>query len=155
MAAALLANRPAIVTAAPAVTSGSAYASGQCIGGLIELGKAQNGPLHLIAQSAIIADASLQNLPIDLFLFYDQPQGSTFTDKTAVSLVAADQPKCIGVIPVADWKAEGIGQALNLALPVNIDIGRSLWGAMVARGAPSFASTSAIALQLNLLKSWL
>ena len=151
--AAFITNRPARLADTPVITSGSAYASGQSIGGLRELARAQVGPLHLIAQSLIIADASAQNLPIDVFLFYDQPSGgSTITDKSAISLAAADKLLCIGVVSVVDWKAEGIGQALNLALPVEIDNGKSLWSAMVARGTPTFGSTSALTLQLDLLK---
>ena len=151
--AAFIANRPARLADTPVITSSSAYASGQSVGGLRELAHAQTGPLHLIAQSLIIADASAQNPPIDVFLFYDQPGGgSTITDKSAISLAAADKLLCIGVVHVTDWTAEGLGQALNLALPVEIDNGKSLWYAAVERGAPTFGSTSALTFQFDFLK---
>src|SRR5262249_35588873 len=137
----------------PTITSGSAYASGQSIGGLPGLAPAQTRPLHLIAQSLILPHASAQNQPIHLFLFFDQPRGgSTLTGKSALSPAPADKRPCIGVVSVVDWTAEGIGQAPNLALPIEIDNGKSLWSAMVARGTPTFGSTSALTLQLDLLK---
>lgn len=151
--AAFIANRPARLADTPAVTAGSAYASGQSAGGLRELGHAQTGPLHLILQSVIVADASAQNQPLDIYLFHDQPSGgSTITDKTAISLAAADKLLCIGVIHVTDWTSEGLGQALNLALPIEIDSGKSLWYAAVERGAPTFGSTSALTFQFDFLK---
>jgi hypothetical protein len=57
--AAFIANRPVRLADSPTITSGSAYASGQSVGGLRELAHAQTGPLHLILQSVVVADASI------------------------------------------------------------------------------------------------
>ena len=50
---------------------------------------------------------------------------------------------------MTSWTADGIGFVGNLAMPVYVTGGKSLYAVLIARGAATFTSTSSVSVQLN------
>lgn len=91
---------------APTVTTGSAYASGNSVGGLITIDNTPTvkGPieeewLSLILQSLVVADFDNQKQPITFYFFNAQP--SAIADKVAYAPTKADLQKLIATVIVA------------------------------------------------------
>jgi hypothetical protein len=145
-----------VVTAAPAVQV-AAYAAGQVIGGLQTI----PGFGRLTGGSGIVQMASVflkvgNTQPIDLVLFNTNPAASTFADKAALAVVAADFDKLIGVAHVTDWTNLGtpsLGMATALGMPFQLPTGSdAVYVVPVARGAITFASTSDFKFALKALR---
>lgn len=142
-----------LVTATPTITSGVAYATGNCIGGVMTFPALADRGFCTI-MSLVITDASGQNTPCDLFLFNQSPTAQT--DKAAVSLTAADLLKCIGVVPTvaSDYASAGTGSVagktgkLNLFLAVGGSVDNNVYGLLVARGPGTYTSTSAVSVSI-------
>lgn len=138
----------------PTVTASSAYASGNSVGGLLTFANGVRfaGGTGLV-QSALLQFKSAQSGNYDLILFSSNPANSTIADKTAFSLAVADYNKVIGAIPISYYTSLGtpsVAEALNLALPV-ISTTTSLFGALVTRSTPTFASTSDVQVTLQVI----
>lgn len=143
-----------IAASTPVVTSGSAYANGNVVGTQLTFLNLQDGGYSVIYSASLI-DQSGQNIPIDLFIF-NAPLTSAITDKTAVALNAADLRACVGVISIAavDYAAAGTGSVAAKAGKANLFIGvaggpdDNCYGLLVARGAGTYTSTSAITVNI-------
>lgn len=142
----------------------AAYSAGNAVGGLITFagaarvsGAAGAPGTSGLVQSASIYSKALQTTQFDLILFSSNPTGSTVTDKTAIDVVAADFDKILGVAHITDWTALGatrsMAQAQNLAMPYALVSATSIYGALVCRGGPTFASTSDISVGLRLIRN--
>lgn len=141
----------AVVAAAPAVTASSAYASGNVIGTKFTLaGLARVAGGTGLMQMASIQCKSAQSFACDMILFHTDPSASTFTDKTALSIAAADFDKIIGVISFAAgaWTSLGtpsFAQAIQLGMAYKLASGQvDGYGVLVSRGTPTFSSTTDI-----------
>jgi hypothetical protein len=140
------------LTVAQIVTASSAYVSGNAVGGLITLAGINRGTgLSILVQSVLVTSKSAQTNPMDLLLFNANPTGSTCTDKTAVSIVAADAGKLVGVAHVTDWTSGGtasIGQMqqppMGIAVPAT-----TLYACLVTRGTPTWTSTSDVSVVVS------
>ena len=92
--------------------------------------------------SATLIDYALQSISTELWLF-----NATVTppdDSAAWTISDADALKLVGIIPFTTYYAsvlnsvsEAIGQGIGFQLPVG---GTSLFGCLVTRGAPTYAS---------------
>lgn len=139
-------------TQAPAITSGSAYAAGNVVGGLLTFaGMARAAGQGGVLQSALLRDKSGQNASYDLFLFDSAP--TTPSDKTAVALSAADLAKCVGVVPLSGAalgaaSTMGVITAAGLGLAYKLGAGTSLYGILVTRGTPTYAGTADVSVDL-------
>ena len=135
-----------------AAVTAALYATGNCVGALRTFaGMARAAGQGGILQTAIIRDKAGQNVAYDLFLFDSAP--ATPTDKTAIALSAADLAKCIGVVSFAGAAlgaatTMGVVTAAGLGMAYKLASGTTLYGILVARGAPTYASTSDIAVEL-------
>jgi hypothetical protein len=140
------------LTVAQTVTASSAYVSGNAVGGLITLAGINRATgLSILVQSVLVTSKSAQTNPMDLLLFNASPTGSTCTDKTAVSIVAADAGKLVGVAHVTDWTSGGtasIGQMnqppIGIAVPAT-----TLYACLVTRGTPTWTSTSDVSVVVS------
>src|SRR5215469_10612694 len=147
-----------VFSATPTITSGSAYAAGNCVGGLITLASV---PAHAVGyiQGASITDVDGQDAATDVYLFSDTPSGSsTITDKTQINIATADLPLLIGTahLATADWTLlgttkPGYGMVSNLAFPFRVTSGSTICAAIVTRGTPTWASTTSISLTVNIM----
>lgn len=142
---------PVVSNSAVAVTAG-AYSTGNCVGALRTFGAAgaEAGQAGLV-RSVVLRDKAGQTGTYDLFLFSSAPAAPT--DKTAIALTAADLAKCIGVVPLAAVSlgaatTMGVSTAANLGLAYNIGGAGILYGILVTRGTPTYASTSDVSVDL-------
>lgn len=140
----------------PTITSGAAYSAGNAVGGLLTFAPMvrRDGGSGIL-NTAILRDKAGQAGTYDLFLFDAAP--SAPTDKTAVALSAADLAKCIGVLTFAAVKlgaASTMGVSAITAANLSIKVGggsgsgSSLFGILVARGTPTYASTTDVSIDL-------
>jgi hypothetical protein len=149
-----------IISVAPTITAG-AYALGQAVGGRMQFARASNGAgVEPITASGFIEalrviDRSLQLAPLELWLF-DQ----TFTamaDQATWNPSDADLDNCVGVIAVntEHWfraNTQGVALVNEIELPYVTVGGDSLYGQLVCRGTPTFASVAAIRVRLSVRK---
>lgn len=145
-------GRTATQTVALTVTAGSAYASGQVIGGKTQFNAMSRvANLTGMLQWASIHAKSAQSSAIDLLIFHADPTASTFTDKQALALNVADFDKLAGIVRITDWTTLGTpsyGQAGSIGMPYRAT-GTSLWVVPVARATPTFASISDLSVSIK------
>jgi hypothetical protein len=135
----------------PTITSGSAYATGNAIGGLLTFPGIANRGFSAV-YSVTIIDKSGQNPACDLILF-----SQTFTptaDKSAIAISAADSLNCLGNVKIAtgDWSSMGTpGVALKTQLFFAAvgDVDNNIYGQLICRGTPTFTSTSDITIKIG------
>ncbi|MDQ6704013.1 MAG: hypothetical protein M3Z96_13480 [Pseudomonadota bacterium] len=126
----------------------SAYTAGNEVGGLMTfaIGGAGSGLL----QSVRVTSKSVQTNALRLFLFTTNPSGSTWTDKTAPAIVAADIASLLCVVPLNTpfsdlgtmtlWSTGAIEQQFVAA---------NLYGVLVTVTAMTPASTSDFTVQIG------
>ncbi len=143
-------------SAAPTVTAASAYAIGNEVGGLLTFTNVVNaGPLSGVLQSIEVMAKSVQTTGLKLYLFSTNPTNSTWTDKSAPAINAADIPFLMGeyslVTPDSGlgthtvWNLDGIGKAFVAAA-------MTIYGVLVCTGTPTWGSTSDVTVKLGVLK---
>lgn len=145
---------------AQTVTAGSAYASGNAVGGLITITNAARigGGTGYVASVAVDIK-STQTGAIDVFFFDANPSGSTCTDKSNISIVVADFNKVLGYlqIPTASMLSVGtptVGVVANVKLPFSLVApGTSLYACVVTRATPTFTATTDVSLDINLVRN--
>lgn len=152
----VVAGKTKAVNTALTVTASSAYASGNVIGALMTIaGASRAAGMGGLVQSAVAPCKSAQTGAVDIIYFNANPSSSTFTDKQALAVNAADIGKIIGVAHVTDWTSLGtpsIGQAQNLAMPFSLPDGTTLYAVAVARSTPTYGSTSDLSVTHRILQ---
>jgi hypothetical protein len=148
-------GRTSAPSVTPAVTASSAYTAGNVVGGLLTFTNAVDAALSGILQRVTVDCKSVQTAGFKLYVFAANPSSSTFTDKTAPSIAAADVGKLVDVIALAApdsglgthtlYVADGLADALVL-------VASSLFAVLVTTGTPTFGSTSDISVSLGILK---
>lgn len=144
-------------TVAQTVTASSAYSSGNAVGGLITFANASrvaNG--SGLVQSVVAYTKSAQTAALELWLFNTNPSGSTCTDKTAFSVAAADFDKVVWVTSISSWYSGGtpsVGVSTDHAIPFALASGTSLYGCLVARSTPTYASTSDVSVAIRVIRN--
>lgn len=149
-----------VVSQTPTVTSSSVYATGQSVGGLLTFSGAarvQNGGANGtgILQRVTIHMKSTQTGPFDLVLFSQAPTNTTIADKTTFSLATADYGTVMGVIHLSDCTSLGAPSscvASGLAFALRTVGSGNLYGALVSRGTPTFASTSDVTVSAQIIQ---
>lgn len=134
-------------------TSATAYAAGDCIGGLISISNStREENRNLYIQSATVSDADAQSASFNLIIFDENPSSTTFTDNAKLDVADADLSKIKGRILINDTLAfndNSISTADRLALPLRLKDGRTLYAALLAVGTPTFASISGVNLSIG------
>ena len=145
-------------TVTPTVTA-AAYAQNNCIGGVQTLTSAARVAAAPVTwASLLLTDKSNSKFSGTLLLFNANPSGSTFTDKTAAQLAAADISKIVAKFDIAtsDWDSiptSGTSVAVasyglsNLGREFVAGASTSLYLVLLAGAtAPTFASTSDLSI---------
>ena len=136
----------------------AAYASGELVGTKMEFDlSAYRDVENLLIKSAIIVDKAAQAAAIDLVLFGEDPSGTTFTDNAAFDPADADLDNLIGVISFAAASYQSYADnaaclVTDLAVPIPLNIVDSslkIYGALVSRGAPTYAADSDLTVRLG------
>ncbi len=140
----------------PAITASSAYAAGNIVGGLLTFpNMVQAKALSGVLESIAIKVKSTQSAGFVLDLFKAQPS-STFTDKTASAIAAADSFLRIGTYSLTNndsglganstlYTLDNIGKAITLS-------GTSLYGVLRTTGTPTFPTTADIQVAVTIMK---
>jgi hypothetical protein len=143
-----------VITVPVVMTTHASYVSGDFVGvdntALIFANAARISTGTGTIISAVLIDYAAQSVACELWLFDTAPAGLP-VDSAAFTLT--DASVCIGVIPFTTYYAN----ALNSVCPVgNVGLGfkssgTSLWGAVVTRGAPTYASSD-LNIRLTILQ---
>ena len=91
-------GRTSAPSVTPTMTASSAYTAGNVVGGLLTFTNAVDAALSGILQRVTVDCKSVQTAGFKLYVFAANPGSSTFTDKTAPAIAAADVGKLIDVI---------------------------------------------------------
>jgi hypothetical protein len=143
-------GRTTMATATPVVTSNGAYAAGNEIGGLMTfpIGGAGSGTL----MSVRVTSRSVLTTALKAYIFTTNPSNSTWTDKSATAINAADIASLLAIVTlnapdrglgtVTLWNAGAIGEQFVAA---------NLYVVLVVVSAATLtsASTSDITVQLG------
>ena len=138
----------------PVITvSTSAYAAGDCIGGLIALTDAMRiyggnfAPATGVLSGLTFLDRSNQKPGLEILIFEEFPMGATTTDNAAFVFGSTADAKLCGKIVVAtdDWTTldgKATAELSNLNIVVKAVGSSSLYAVIVATGAPDFVATT-------------
>lgn len=140
------------VSATPTVDT-NIYASGDLIGGKLTFSPAALTSLKASGYivSAYVTDKAAQAVDLELVVFRANPSGTTFTDQAAFDPADSDLASVAAAISLPSastsfaWNDNSVHFAGSLALPVK---GPTLYGALVSRGTPTFASSSDVTVYL-------
>lgn len=149
-----------LVSASPTADT-SAYATGELIGEKLTFSGALNsstGAGYII--SAAISDKAAQAVDLELVVFGQDPSNTTFTDQAAFDIADADLSKIVAVISFGSatrfaYADNGYKYLGSLMLPVNSSnssgvASNVLYGALLSRGTPTFASSSDLTVILGI-----
>ena len=150
-------GRLIILEAVPAVVGAVAYAAGDNIGGKLTFNIPNFGAglaTGFVLKSVVVTDLSGQAAALDLLLFDEDPSGSTFTDNAAQAIADADLVKSVGFVQITSYAAlatSAIGRGeINRDIPIIAGAGAQLFGAVVARGTPTYVSVVDLRVRLGL-----
>lgn len=145
-------------TVTPTVTAG-AYTSGQDIGGKLTFtGALRNTTRAGMLVSVSVVDQNAQAQDLELVIFNDNPSATTFTDNATLDIADGDMAKIAGVISLGSttrfaYADNGVKFIGSLAIPVqggqaSGTASRTLYGALVSRGTPTFAATTDVSVMI-------
>lgn len=147
-----------VISVTPTITAG-AYSANDAVGGLLTFAdafgvNAGNDPRGAILDSVVITDLGKQDVQLDLVLF-----SKTFTataDNAALDVADADLPNCLGVIKLtdyADFNDSSVVTKAGIGLVIkNTGSDGSLYGQLVTRGTPTYASTSDLTVKVGIIR---
>lgn len=150
--------KTSIITITPTVTAG-AYSANNAVGGLLTFTSRMFTPNKTgVLLSISIVDAASQNAALELVLF-DRSFTAT-ADNDAFAPSDADLANCLGVIPIAagDYYTfssnsvatiRSVGLGVKSAGTTHGDL--AIYGQLVTRGTPTYATTSDIDVVLTIL----
>jgi hypothetical protein len=144
------------VQVTPTLTSASAYASGNVVGGLLTFPNIVNSTVKSgVLESISIAIKSLQTASFKLYIFKGLPS-TTFTNKTAPAIVVGDADK---LLDVYSFTTPDNGLGNNVTLYYSDAINRSLvlesssmYGVLVCIGTPTFTTTTDVVVTASILR---
>lgn len=144
------------VTITPVIQAAT-YDPNDLVGGKIELLDVvkHSGGGGMI-QSLVLLDKASQGRTVDVVLFGEDPDNTTFTENDPFDLDDTDVTKVVGVIRCEDKIDIGpmVGVVRDLAMPFVLPAGgTSLFAAIILRQAATYLSTSDLTLRFNILEA--
>lgn len=140
-------------SATPSIST-SAYADGDLIGTKLTFTAAlrSSGGASGALQSATLTDLAAQNAAIDLILFNADPTSTTFTDNAAFDIADADLSKVVARVAFTasdyfSFADNSVAQVDSLGLGLS-GPSRDLYGALVSRGTPTYATASDLTVRI-------
>ena len=144
------------IAVAPVVSAAAIYAAKDAIGARLDFANASRvaGGTGLVL-SAVLADRAQQRAAIDLVLFRSAitaPTDNAVFDPTDAELL--DAVGFVSFLPgdYVDFNDNSFAYRGNLALPFDTGAGTTLYGALVARGTPTYAATTDVQVALSILQ---
>lgn len=135
-------------------TTATAYEAKDAIGGLMTFANAarvSGGSIRI--EGATLVDEDSQDAAIDLVLF--RASVTAPTDEAAFNPSDAELLDCVGVVSfeAADYSQFNANSVAHVDTAVTATLaGTSLYGVLVARGTPTYASTSSIHCTLTMVQ---
>ena len=161
-------NASKVVSITPTITSGSAYSSGQQLGGIMTLPQCVRqdtgcGYGFTECVEVTILDGSQQNAAIDIW-FFNQSPTLISTDHSTFSMTAANQAlQCIGVVSVGSTYSGSASCSVssnpNLNKPLLVpgsyggqpaSTAANIYAVAIIRAAATYTSTTALQFQFGL-----
>ena len=137
------------ITATPTVTAASAYAAKNQVGGLITLANAFGAANSGRIDSLILTSKAARTEGFAVHFFRSNPTNTTWADKTALAINAADIPYYVGTYALANPNSD-MGTVtiytLDAVSKLMTASGTSLYAVLETTGAPTFATTSDLTL---------
>lgn len=140
----------------PTITTGVGfYAAGDAVGGLLTFSNVLFGQNKSgVITTMVLTDKAAQDIETELWLF--DTSFTATTDGGAFTLTDPDLSNCIGVISTADGAYyDGANNSIGVVRNVGLGItgnGTTLYGQLVTRGTPSYASTSDLTVSIITLQ---
>lgn len=138
-------------------TNGTAYASGDNIGGIVTV----TGALRISGGNGFISmidiwDKQAQNAAITID-FWDASPSGTYTNDAA-QVIVGDDGKHLGSVSIAagDYVSTGVASRAcikNINLPIVGNASTSIYATMVTTGTPTYTSTSSLILKLGIIQN--
>lgn len=127
--------------------STSAYADGDVIGGLINLGSVLLNSNGGILRRVVLVDDDSEGAALNMYFFDEQP--SSIADNAAFAPTLADLQKLVGVVEIAGGDYITVnGNDYVIKSAVNIDWEGDLYLYMVTNGStPTYTTTSDLYLK--------
>lgn len=145
------------VSATPTVDT-SAYVTGDLIGGKLTFsGALRSSTSAGYIASVMVYDKSVQAHDLDLVIFSEDPSATTFTDQAAFDIADADLSKIGSVVSLVSAnrmafadngvKFSTVSHPIK-GVPVSGALTTTLYGALISRGTPTFATASDITVKI-------
>lgn len=149
----------AVLEVTPTIET-SAYTSGDLVAPLITFSDPFGNDSSSLRNDMRIVGVELtdlgkQSTTTDVVFFDTNPSNTTFTVNSALDIHDTDLLNVVGVATVSDWKAfndNSAGQATDLGFHARLANGAALYAALVARGAPTYASTADLTLRVTVMQ---
>jgi len=144
----------ATITVTPTLTVAGAYTAGEFVGtsatALVFANAVRVSAGSGIIESAVLVDYALQSKACELWLF--DTAVTPPVDNAAWTITDAHAATCIGVIPFSTYYASALNsvsseKGLGIAFKA---IATTIWGALVTRGTPTYASGD-VTIRLSIL----
>jgi hypothetical protein len=153
----LIGTVTAVAALTPTITASSQYTTGNVVGGLLAFPNVvRNRQPTGVLESIQLDLLSAQTCSFKVYFFPSKPVTS-FTDKSAPSINAADAPNVIGPFTLSAYDSglgthtaynlPAIGQGLSLAAGST-----TLYAVVVVVGTPTFASASDLTISISVLQ---
>jgi len=154
-------NASKVISVTPTISTSPAYTAGDQIGGIMTLTDSvrfdsNEGKGFSEIVSVSILDSSKQDAAIDIWFFNASPT-VTSVDNGAFAMTAANMAaQCIGVVQCglsgtySNAAAVSVCSTCNLNLPVQVASGSNLYAIAVARGTPTYATTTALQFKFGI-----
>lgn len=153
--AAYVDNRPSVTRIQVSqTTTATAYEAKDAIGGLMTFANAarvSGGSIHV--ESVQIVDEDQQLAAVDLILFSGSITAPT--DEAAFDPTDAELLTCVGVVKftVSDYSDFNDNAVAHKDCAISATLsGTSLYGVLVARGTPTYASTSSVHVTVTVVQ---
>lgn len=125
-----------------------AYSINDSVGGKLTLTGVTpitNGSVMLDTIS--LSDKSTAKAAMTILFFRDDPSGSTLTNNSAISIVAADTPKVVGYMPIVVGDYTNVNGAAGPTIVTKTNVGiripatgnQTLYVALFTTGTPTYA----------------
>jgi hypothetical protein len=140
----------------PTITSGSAYAANDVVGGLLTLSPLRLAAGSGILQSLSIVDESNQKAELDFIFFDASPSSSTVANDGPVTIHVNDTAKVLGMVRVAagDYttlNAKAFAMKSAVGLPIQVPAGQNIFVVAVTPGTPTYTAATALKLAFGFL----
>jgi len=138
-------------------SSGAVYVADEQVGGVLSVTSAvrTSGGTGLL-QTITILDKAKQKVAFDVLIFNASP--TTGADAAAADISDAEMAsKFLGVVTVAaadykDLSANSFVTKGNIAMPIKVTTGTTLYAVLVTRGAPNYTSTTDLIVTFGIIQ---